>query len=95
MFRDWLLQYSKISSSELAKSDCLCPECGARAIDFQYVGDVATRVGYFAMWCNSCLRGIHISRARAPENESMLSFKDPIELITSRIPNYQHVVPKN
>ena len=93
MFRDWLLLYAKICSSELPKAECRCPECGARTVDLQYVGDLNSRIGFLSMWCNTCLHGIHGSRVRVPENETMLSFEDPDETITSRIPNFKQVHP--
>jgi hypothetical protein len=94
MFRDWILLYNKISNVELAKAEGLCPECGAKTIDMQFVGNLKKRTGYFSMWCDTCLRGIHISRTSIPENVTMLSFDDPLEIITSRIPNFEQVLPE-
>lgn len=46
-----------------------CPSCGeCGRIDYLYIGDRDTRIGYFQLWCNKCLKGIHISRAIAPLN---------------------------
>jgi hypothetical protein len=94
MFLDWIVLYNKISSLELDKSEGLCPECGGQTIDMQFVGDVTKRTGYFSMWCNTCLRGIHISRTRIPKNEVMLSFTDPLGTVTSRIPHFEQILPE-
>jgi hypothetical protein len=94
MFRDWLLLYAKICSKELQKSQCHCPQCGAQTIDLEHVGDVVSRVAFLSMWCNTCLYGIHGSRVRVPENQPMLSSKEPMETITSRIPEFKEVYPE-
>ncbi len=45
-----------------------CPsygECGG--IDYLYIGDRDTRIGYFQLWCNKCLKGVHISSGHHKE----------------------------
>jgi hypothetical protein len=37
----------------------LCPECGERSIQYIFVGDLETRVGYLAIWCTACNQGLH------------------------------------
>ena len=95
MFRDWLVIYKNIRESTVAKSECICPECGANTIDLQYVGDVKERIGYLDMWCATCNRGIHMSRVLIPEGASMISFDDPVEAVSARIPNFAQVVPSD
>ncbi len=52
-----------------------CPECGDHAIDYEFVGDLETRMGYCLVWCNSCLVGINISRTKVPNDAEMISFE--------------------
>jgi hypothetical protein len=70
-----------------------CPSCGERAIDFQHVGDPATRIGYLDIWCASCLKGIHISRVTIPEDTPLLAIKDDAEKIAARIPTFTWILP--
>jgi hypothetical protein len=94
MFQDWLMLYAEICSGEQPKSACRCPECGARTVDLEYVGDLSSRIGFLSMWCNTCLHGIHGSRVRVPEKEAMLSFGLPIETIAARIPKFKEIYPE-
>lgn len=93
MFNQWL-QLMKEITDQLPDPHLLtCPECGNQEIDFQYVGDPTTRIGYLDIWCQSCLHGIHLSRTRIPANATMISFDDSEEAISERIPNFVQVSP--
>lgn len=95
MFRDWLVIYKNIREFTVEKSDCICPECGTNAIDLQFVGDVEKKIGYLDMWCTACNRGVHMSRVLIPEGASMISFDDPAEVVSARIPNFEQVIPSD
>ena len=88
MYKNWLKLVSNISENE----NNVCPNCGSRKIDYQYIGDLATKVGYLDVWCNNCTYGIHVSRVRIPEGVNILSFDDN-EGISKRIPNFKQVIP--
>jgi hypothetical protein len=90
-FSRWLKLSADISSnsSHINIAHC-CPECQSQAIDFQYVGDIASRVGFLAVWCNSCLNGIHLSRVRVPESAVLMAFDDAS--VKERIPAFKQVV---
>ncbi|NDI35097.1 hypothetical protein [Chengkuizengella sediminis] len=88
-FSTWLKLSADISSSTWTNFQC--PECQKETVDFQYVGDTETRIGYLEIWCDSCLKGIHISRVRVPESANLLSFEDK-NLIGNRIPAFKQVV---
>uniref|UniRef100_A0A4Y8Q5H5 Uncharacterized protein n=2 Tax=Paenibacillus athensensis TaxID=1967502 RepID=A0A4Y8Q5H5_9BACL len=53
-----------------------CPECESEKIDFQYVGEPGSRIGFLSIWYENCLNGIHISRARVPESAKLFVFGD-------------------
>jgi len=88
-FSAWLKLSADISGHAQSNSLFPCPECQKETIDFQYVGDFETRIGYLDIWCNSCTNGIHISRARAPEYADLITFED--EKVKRRIPAFKQV----
>lgn len=65
-----------------------CPNCGKNGIDYIYIGDEKTRLGYFQVWCNECLKGIYISRVLAPQNAKFITFDDNLHGI---VPNFEFV----
>lgn len=51
MFQKWL-NLAKYITEFLPKVPVLdCPKCNNKSIDFQYVGDMKTRIGYLDIWC--------------------------------------------
>ncbi len=67
-----------------------CPKCEVGNILSQYVGDEKSRVGYLAIWCDSCNKGLHFSRVKIPDNIDMLSFDDNVADV---IPNFEQIKP--
>lgn len=65
-----------------------CPNCGKCGIDYTYVGDETDRTGYLLIWCNKCLKGTYVSRAKAPENAKFINFDDKSK---SAVPEYEFV----
>lgn len=63
-----------------------CPACKEKGVEYVYTGDVKTRIGYLQVWCGRCLRGIYVSRAKAPDNARFFSFD---EEQTNMVPNYE------
>ena len=90
----WLDAFIAIKEYPPGHAKVACPNCGQNTVDFQYVGNTATRVGYLDIWCNSCLKGIHLSRIiNIPENEDLIGFDEPPERVRDRIPNFEQIVP--
>ncbi|MEU3769018.1 hypothetical protein AB0E55_28530 [Amycolatopsis keratiniphila] len=54
-----------------------CPRCDAHRLEVRYLGYPETRLATVYLWCNACLHGIEISRARAPEGMTLYPTKDP------------------
>jgi len=48
------------------KSDrqTLCPSCRAENVSTFRSKEAATKVGWVAFWCNTCLEGIQVSRVK-------------------------------
>ena len=70
----------------------ICPECGEKAIEYLYVGDKNTGIGYLPIWCNKCKQGIQLSRVGIPEGAKKISINDT-DSIRKNIPNFNQVYP--
>ena len=88
-FSGWLKLSAEISIKPKPLSTLQCPECQNSTVDFQYVGDSETRIGYLDLWCNSCSNGIHISRVRVPDSAKLLEFNDAS--LIDRIPSFNQI----
>ncbi|MCI8669791.1 MAG: hypothetical protein HFI34_09790 [Lachnospiraceae bacterium] len=93
MFNIWLIEVAaKISSNQRKVTEINCPNCQKKCIDYLYIGDEESRVGYLQVWCNNCLNGINISRVKIPEGLKMISFEEDIDL-ENIIPKYHKITP--
>lgn len=86
MRKEWMKIVPQIIDNLSNIKQVQCPRCGKYGIEYLYVGDEKTRVGYLQVWCNECLKGIHISRAIAPVNARFASFDDDLSGI---VPVYE------
>ncbi|HAA8268165.1 TPA_asm: hypothetical protein GHO85_12705 [Listeria monocytogenes] len=93
MFNEWIRLASVIPDYIDKLDELKCPNCKHNEIDYVYVGDLESRIGFEVVWCNNRLRGIQISRVRVPENVSMLSFKGT-ENLDEIIPKFKPVTPE-
>lgn len=92
-YNRWLIEVaSKIANKERKVEQIMCPQCNEKCIDYLYIGDKKTRIGYLQVWCNNCLNGIYISRAAVPNGLKMISFEDTIGL-NGIIPHYHEITP--
>ena len=75
MREKWMKMLPQLMDNFDAVNQIKCPSCGeCGGIDYLYIGGSDTRIGYFQVWCNKCLKGIHISRAIAPLNAKFVTF---------------------
>lgn len=85
-------KWTKIISQVVADFDNVnqikCPNCGEYGIDYMYIGDVNTRVGFLQIWCKRCLKGIYVSRAVAPSNAKFVAFDTNLNGI---VPKFEFV----
>ena len=93
MFDDWLKLLKKLAKNNYSTKGFICPECGQKSVEYIYVGDPTTNIGYLPIWCRSCNKGIQISRVEIPKGVDMLEFGD-LENIKKIIPAFSQVVPK-
>lgn len=92
-FAEWLNIFKIISDAGGKAADRTCPECGEASVDFQYVGDTDTRIGYLRIWCPSCRKGIHLSRLKIPHGAQMLPFDAPKDELDRRQPDFEELEP--
>lgn len=79
MRKDWIKIVPQIIDNFDNIIQILCPNCKECEIEYLYIGDERTRVGFLQVWCNKCLKGIHISRAKAPQNAKFVTFDYDID----------------
>lgn len=89
-FKLWLNLSVRIQEN---KVDLLCPKCNKKDVDYIYVGDINSRIGFMEVWCNSCLHGIHISRVKIPDGSKMFSFDISNSELKKNVPKFKHIVP--
>ncbi|MGC4892916.1 hypothetical protein [Micromonospora sp. DT31] len=90
-FDDWLDAYEVVYRALPTESDHQCPNCGHRTLRMVFTGPPGAGYGYVSFWCDTCLEGIHVSRAPVPAGVRALSTAAPVEERTSGIPNYRLV----
>ncbi|SFE87000.1 hypothetical protein SAMN04487969_108140 [Paenibacillus algorifonticola] len=91
-FKLWLQLAASVKETTPNAPKLECPSCSSANINFEYIGDAIKRKGYFLMWCNDCLKGIHISRIEIPEKAKVIPFGATADQ-TSHIPNFTKVLP--
>lgn len=72
MSNKWMQLFIKLSDSGFSTKGIGCPECGQSTIDYCYIGDLKTNIGFLIAWCNSCNQGSRISRVGIPQNAKKL-----------------------
>lgn len=72
MREEWYKLIGKLNHVEKLK----CPNCEIKNIDYLYIGDEKTKIGYLHIWCNGCKKGIYISRVKIPEYLKFVSFEE-------------------
>ncbi|MBU5353310.1 hypothetical protein ACN9MH_04820 [Paenibacillus silvae] len=91
-FKKWLQLAETVKETVPNRPLLNCPNCNSNNIAYEFIGDSQKREGYFLIWCNNCLEGVHISRINIPELAKMIPFGSPSEL-TSHIPNFTKINP--
>jgi hypothetical protein len=76
MTHDWMQLLIEFTKKNYSTKDLVCPDCKEIGIDFAYVGDRETNIGYLTIWCNLCKNGVQMSRVSIPEGEQKLDFDD-------------------
>jgi hypothetical protein len=75
-FVRWSLLAAALMNGEEEFRSAKCPKCGESYLASRAAGDVVQRVGYLAVWCESCWTGIWISRVKVPAEFLMLTLEE-------------------
>ncbi|MFJ4616599.1 hypothetical protein [Streptomyces sp. NPDC088812] len=76
----WLHALAELTdrlSAAAEKGSASCPHCGENRLEYRYVVDPESRIGYVLLWCGACLHGISVSRVKAPEGVPVRSMYAP------------------
>jgi hypothetical protein len=90
-YDQWLAAYSDVYDAVPGVADVACPNCGHRTLRLVFTGDIDRGVGYGHFWCDTCLKGIGISRAPLPIGATVQDIHLPREDREPKIPNFQLV----
>ncbi|SED73962.1 hypothetical protein SAMN05428945_5351 [Streptomyces sp. 2224.1] len=71
----WIALIPSVTAAE--REPVPCPRCSKTQLDYRYIIDPKTRLGYLLLWCNACLHGITVSRVKAPAGVKARSMDDP------------------
>ena len=85
MKKEWVGIMSQITEDINLTNKIKCPNCGECGIEYTYVGDCNTRIGFLVIWCDKCLKGIHISRVVAPPTAKFVKFDSDLKSIIPKI----------
>lgn len=90
MYKLWLMASANIAKNIKDVDNVHCPTCGRKTLDYLYIGDKKTKIGYLHVWCHHCFNGISVSRVKIPEGAKMLSFNTQKDL-DEVVPRYNNV----
>lgn len=90
-FEAWLDAYDAVYKSLAKIGSYSCPNCASKTLRLVFTGPPNLDVGYASFWCDSCLEGIHISRALIPDGAVVRSTEVPQEERSPHVPEYRIV----
>ncbi|WP_019637130.1 hypothetical protein [Paenibacillus fonticola] len=76
MTDEWMQLIIEFTKSDYLTKNLVCPDCRENDIEYVYVGDKETNIGYLTIWCNQCRNGVQICRVSIPEGVRRLDFDD-------------------
>lgn len=83
---NWLRVLAQASGQQGRPHLGECPDCGLPRLQVRFIVNPDTRVGYALLWCAACLRGVLVSRDRAPEGMPVRLLDDPLS--TEGVPEF-------
>jgi hypothetical protein len=92
-FESWLTAFDAMCDALPARGDAPCPDCGRATLCLVFTGNPASRRAYAQLWCEVCVRGIHISQTVVPPGVPMNDYRTPREERPLQTPDFQLVQP--
>ncbi|GAA1822638.1 hypothetical protein HC028_15225 [Planosporangium flavigriseum] len=93
VWKAWMDAFGCIQNAAPDEVSVDCPSCGDGKVKISYTGDPQSRIGYAILWCDACLRGIHLSRVGIPEGVDMLTFDSTDEEHDAAVPDVHLLAP--
>lgn len=90
-FDEWLESYDASYRALPAPPTGACPNCGHRTLRLVFTAQPGTDVGYASFWCDTCLEGVHVSRAVIPAGVEARSLATAPDERRPIIPDYRLV----
>ncbi|MEU7619237.1 hypothetical protein AB0B27_24510 [Micromonospora rifamycinica] len=90
-FDEWLDAYDVAYHALPVRPGQQCPNCGHRTLRLVFTAPPGSGYGYASFWCDTCLEGIHLSRAPVPDGAEVQPLGLPAEERNRNIPNYRLV----
>jgi hypothetical protein len=86
VFMSWINAIGDIRTNT---PNAKCPSCSNIGLSYQFIGDRKTKIGYVFVWCENCMKGIHISRTEIPEGVKVLPFDVSKEELRQFVPEFE------
>lgn len=90
---NWLCVYAHFVADPNHRQTRSCPNCGQKNYGIRNIADPESRIGYALFWCESCLYGITVSRAKAPAGTRIWPIDDPASV--ADVPKFTQVGPRS
>ena len=88
MRKEWIDIIPQLTNDFDSIHQIKCPNCGKNGLEYIYIGDKRTKIGYLQIWCNECLKGIYVCRAVAPPKARFVTYDDDLKNI---VPKYEFI----
>lgn len=92
-FETWLTAFDAMYEALPARGDTPCPDCGQATLHLVFTGDLGTRRAYAQLWCEKCVRGIHLSQTVVPKDVPMNDRRVPRKERPLQSPDFVLVQP--
>jgi hypothetical protein len=94
LWEEWADAYEEIYQALPASSEVRCPSYGDGLVRVAFTGNEDDRIAYAAVWCDSCLNGILISRTQAPVGVPMIPPRLSPRERALIVPSYKIIPPE-
>ncbi|WP_345611122.1 hypothetical protein [Pseudonocardia adelaidensis] len=92
-FETWLDAFDLMYSALPARGATPCPDCGGTTLHLVFTGDPRSRRAYAQLWCEKCVRGIHVSQTVVPTGVPMNDYRMPREERPHQAPDFVLIQP--
>ena len=87
MYHKWVRLSLGLKNDPNSLSLLNCPICNHKNLDYLYVGNYKTMIGYLMIWSTYCNHGIYVSRVEIPARVKMIPFDGGDDILKS-VPDF-------